>query len=168
VKRVCIKCREVKPFSEFHKNKRTSTGVHNVCKPCHNLASEKRYREQGARLRALMAEQRKNDYEKRVEIERRSRLKNKERYRPRKNERQRARNRVTQDKKFLILDKELARLYYNPCYICGSNENQSIDHLIPLSKGGRHSIGNLITLCLKCNTSKGNKFLSVWIRTRVS
>lgn len=33
----------------------------------------------------------------------------------------------------------------------------TIDHIIPLSKGGKHEIGNIAPCCRRCNSSKGNK-----------
>jgi 5-methylcytosine-specific restriction endonuclease McrA len=33
----------------------------------------------------------------------------------------------------------------------------SVDHLVPLSKGGEHSPENVETACLQCNISKGNR-----------
>lgn len=65
---------------------------------------------------------------------------------------------------YIILDKEYKRLLTNSCYNCGSNQNQSIDHIIPLSKGGTNGIGNLQTLCRKCNSSKKDKFMVEWLR----
>ncbi|HJB68761.1 MAG TPA: HNH endonuclease [Candidatus Fournierella excrementigallinarum] len=35
-----------------------------------------------------------------------------------------------------------------------------IDHIIPVSKGGRTEEDNLQTLCWKCNRSKGDKIIS--------
>lgn len=60
-----------------------------------------------------------------------------------------------------ILTKTLRKRIYdrdgNRCLNCGSTENLSIDHIIPLSKGGQTIIQNLQTLCLTCNLKKSNK-----------
>jgi 5-methylcytosine-specific restriction endonuclease McrA len=58
---------------------------------------------------------------------------------------------------FLVTDKELSRLYNSKCQICGSCELIEIDHIIPIARGGRHSIGNLMSLCRSCNRSKSDK-----------
>ena len=49
------------------------------------------------------------------------------------------------------------------CYICGkefSERKLSIDHIIPLSRGGGNSWENMITCCTACNFKKGDKLLS--------
>ena len=43
------------------------------------------------------------------------------------------------------------------CQVCGADENLTIDHLIPISKGGTDDLENLLTMCGKCNFSKGTK-----------
>ena len=43
------------------------------------------------------------------------------------------------------------------CVFCGSVCDITIDHIIPVSKGGLSRSGNLQTLCLPCNIKKGNK-----------
>jgi len=40
---------------------------------------------------------------------------------------------------------------------CDITKEKHLDHHIPLSKGGAHSIGNVVWLCPKCNLSKSNK-----------
>ena len=41
------------------------------------------------------------------------------------------------------------------CAYCGSPDSISLDHKIPLSRGGAHSTGNLQFLCMPCNSHKG-------------
>ena len=49
------------------------------------------------------------------------------------------------------------------CCNCGNgteiepNLLLEIDHIIPISKGGKTKVNNLQTLCWKCNRSKGAK-----------
>lgn len=46
------------------------------------------------------------------------------------------------------------------CQSCGKTckeTNLSIDHIIPLSRGGKNDISNLQTLCLTCNQQKTDK-----------
>ena len=43
------------------------------------------------------------------------------------------------------------------CRKCGSTEFLTIDHIIPVSKGGSDENNNLQTLCSDCNTKRGNR-----------
>lgn len=43
------------------------------------------------------------------------------------------------------------------CRNCSSEENLSIDHIIPWSFGGRTEYDNLQILCRSCNSRKGNR-----------
>lgn len=63
----------------------------------------------------------------------------------------------------------------NTCYLCGRKTNRSdyfvdergnftagptypsIDHVVPLSKGGAHDMGNVKLACCRCNAIKGNR-----------
>lgn len=54
------------------------------------------------------------------------------------------------------------------CLCCGKPEPEitlTLDHVIPLSKGGAHSIDNVQPLCLACNKSKNTKATDYRSRT---
>lgn len=43
------------------------------------------------------------------------------------------------------------------CHYCGRNvgrEKLTMDHLVPLSRGGRSTKGNIVAACKECNTNK--------------
>jgi 5-methylcytosine-specific restriction endonuclease McrA len=63
---------------------------------------------------------------------------------------------------YLIQAKELIKIYKSECFYCHSNTNIEADHIIPISRGGIHSVGNLIAACRKCNASKGAKTITEW------
>ena len=41
------------------------------------------------------------------------------------------------------------------CYYCGLKRKLTIDHIIPLARGGTHEKCNLVAACGACNSSKG-------------
>jgi 5-methylcytosine-specific restriction endonuclease McrA len=43
------------------------------------------------------------------------------------------------------------------CLCCGETKGLTLDHVIPLSRGGVHSISNAQPLCSRCNSTKGVK-----------
>ena len=63
---------------------------------------------------------------------------------------------------FEISKKDLTRLMNSCCLNCGTFENIQIDHIVPIARGGQHSIGNLQPLCKPCNQNKNTKFIMEW------
>lgn len=61
---------------------------------------------------------------------------------------------------------KLVRRFGHCCAYCGERCFLTQDHVVPLSRGGRHAIGNLLPACQSCNASKGTKFLVEWRRYR--
>lgn len=53
--------------------------------------------------------------------------------------------------------KKLLEKYDGKCLKCGTKENISADHVVPLSRGGSGTIDNIQPLCKSCNSSKGTK-----------
>lgn len=43
------------------------------------------------------------------------------------------------------------------CQYCGTNKQLTIDHMIPVSKGGKSKFENCITACKPCNNKKRNR-----------
>lgn len=53
--------------------------------------------------------------------------------------------------------KALCFQYGYKCLKCGQSVELTVDHVVPVSKGGTNDISNIQPLCLSCNSSKGAK-----------
>lgn len=59
---------------------------------------------------------------------------------------------------------KLVRRHDGRCFYCGSREALVMDHVVPLARGGRHAIANILPACPKCNGHKNDLLLSEWKR----
>lgn len=75
---------------------------------------------------------------------------------------QRRRTKKLENGTFVVSEKFLRKLYSSPCLTCGTTIGITADHVIPISRGGVHSEGNLMPLCQSCNSSKKQFFLMEW------
>jgi 5-methylcytosine-specific restriction endonuclease McrA len=53
------------------------------------------------------------------------------------------------------------------CYWCDKtilSKDLHFDHIVPLSKGGEHSVENLCVSCEACNCAKQAKLVTAWVR----
>lgn len=48
------------------------------------------------------------------------------------------------------------------CAYCGAAGPLERDHVVPLSRGGDHGIGNILPACIGCNRSKLDRLLVEW------
>lgn len=51
------------------------------------------------------------------------------------------------------------------CHYCGqkfSPEELTMDHVIPIARGGTSSKNNLVTACKECNNAKKQKLSNAW------
>jgi 5-methylcytosine-specific restriction endonuclease McrA len=43
------------------------------------------------------------------------------------------------------------------CQYCGNTKKLTLDHVMPRSKGGKHSWDNVVIACEPCNSRKGDR-----------
>ena len=57
-----------------------------------------------------------------------------------------------------VYEKNVKKYGVITCYLClGKPKKHSIDHKVPISKGGKHRLPNLGIACLSCNIAKKNR-----------
>lgn len=61
---------------------------------------------------------------------------------------------------------ELFEKFDGMCAYCQKNKAESVDHIIPVSKGGNSVPGNLLPCCKSCNSSKHNKNVFEWLASK--
>ena len=145
--RTCTKCLVEKELTEFYKDVRGRFGTMSKCKKCHNkIVGDRRIANPKPHNNAA-AKWRKNNKDK-IKI-----INAATKSRRRKSERKQ----VTKKDWLSVL-----RRYNNCCAYCGVGGEMTMDHVVPLIRGGRHSIGNIIPSCLSCNSSKNRKFIVEW------
>lgn len=165
----CAACGLYKPSEQFSKNKTLSSGLNSSCKECikkrsrhqylkhkeKRLADKAKYREKNReRLRLEAVEYRQRAWD----INKRWRTANREKIRL-TSQRRRARIKASMIGK--VTSRDIIRMLSKPCVYCGS-KSQHIDHVIPLSRGGSHSLGNLAPACPECNHRKSTKLVIEW------
>ena len=186
--RTCTKCKVAKPHDDFNKLTGYRDGLHPNCRECY-LAHRNRYRAQPdvkkrEREREIayvsqpeiaeLRRQRGREHKRKIRATEEGRRKNAEtvkRWRERNAEVSRQRLRLANQKRKaaklgqesrIVTTKDAARILNSACVNCGDRDKIQIDHIIPLSRGGRHAIGNLQPLCSFCNLSKNNSLQIEW------
>jgi len=157
--KTCSKCALSKPLAEFYPYKSSPDGHQARCKRCHIQAvrrSEVKHRD------SMLARRRAYAKRETKRIAEQSATYQKTHPEVFANIMQRRRARAKHSGVFLVTAKDLKRLYAQPCIYCGSRISVEIDHVLPISRGGRHSIGNLAPACMKCNRSKNAKTVMEW------
>lgn len=55
-------------------------------------------------------------------------------------------------------------LFGHRCAYCGARGDLVQDHAVPVNKGGKTIIGNIVPACRSCNSSKGEKDVFAWYK----
>jgi 5-methylcytosine-specific restriction endonuclease McrA len=58
--------------------------------------------------------------------------------------------------------KSIKEKWGDKCAYCGSEENLTLDHIVPQSKGGSDTTKNVVCCCHSCNQSKGHEHWKLW------
>lgn len=170
----CGSCKSDLDLAAFAKNRSRYDGLQNYCRACSNAATMRsiskdrtKSRERALRYKATHKEEVKaREYawywnNRETEIARRlQHLKDNPELHSNNSQKRRAR--LANNGVFYVSKKELVNLYSRPCFYCGAKQNITLDHVVPIARGGRHSIGNLVAACKSCNSSKHKKFIMEW------
>ena len=108
------------------------------------------------RAKASVTKWRNANLDERKEVESKYRKDNRERYRAhcisRRTKKTEAGGSFTAEEWL-----NLCEFYGNVCLCCDEEKPLTVDHVIPISKGGTSNIDNIQPLCLSCNCSKSDK-----------
>lgn len=179
----CSKCDTEKSLDDFHNNRSKKDGKATECKSCKkkqdiqyrlsNLEECKGYqskywkdnrKELGVKKMEYIANnksahlKRQHSWYERNKADIKERTAQYKKDHPEKyqmyNSRRRAQKKTSLIENFDMLD--VLNKYGNQCFYC-QGKFDHIDHYIPLSKGGSHTLDNVRPSCEKCNLEKSNK-----------
>ena len=155
----CHLCNETKISSEFYKKKSSIDGLQTCCKICTRNQNRRNYHSNIEQSRKRVREQSRKTYSTE---EGRDRLrKNAKRWVKSNPEKVKAikHNRRAESVGRLDPEKWKSRLDYygGRCVYCRTDKNITIEHRIPISRGGTNLASNLVPACSTCNCRKNNK-----------
>jgi len=186
--KTCSKCRETKPLEDFGKNKSRPDGKNPWCKVCNSASAKRYYHKNPERMKERRREWYQDNIEReRAKAKDRywadpeaSREKNKK-WKSENSEKvkayQREYVRSNLDAFRCYNQNRRARLegnggshtaeqwqllcesFGNVCLCCKEEKPLTVDHVVPISKGGTNDIWNLQPLCRGCNSSRGTQII---------
>lgn len=56
--------------------------------------------------------------------------------------------------------------FNHTCAYCGAGGDLQVEHVVPISKGGEHHLGNIVPACQSCNFSKGKADALTWYQSQ--
>jgi 5-methylcytosine-specific restriction endonuclease McrA len=161
--KTCSGCKLEKELCSFNKMRKNYDGLQNYCRKCQSSYALKNKEDQREHRKLATKRHRKTVKAKKTKNawQRQDRKKNPYPYRIRELSvkiRNRGNFRKPEYEEFKKMLKALPKF----CVVCESTEDLTLDHVIPLTKGGEgFDPANLTTLCRSCNSSKGNRFSSI-------
>lgn len=140
--RQCTKCAQRKLLLDFPADRNATLGRRATCRICHTAAQTARYRADPERHRKRIREA--NALRRDV-----IRARNKVSYEKDKPARIEYAKAATHKRRALMAGVTRARTV-----MPGSLDRATLEHLMPLSRGGTHTWANVVLACWRCNLSK--------------
>ena len=140
----CYRCKQHKPATEFYTDKSRPQGICSSCKQYQFSKPGKPYSQRNvqAQIRQTREWERRNPDKARA-MDRVAKM----------NRRARNMNGAHTADEWRLLCAQ----YGNVCLCCGSSAPLTVDHVIPLARGGTNTIDNIQPLCHACNTRKSTR-----------
>lgn len=142
----CRLCSEWKPLARFAKHPDTSGGVRNDCTTCTGRWAYANHRE--AQIKQVRAYQKRHPDRHRIHKQAGNR---------RRHGQKMAGRGVSASEWRSVL-----KIHGGLCAYCKSAKADTMDHVMPLSRGGQHDIGNILPACKACNFEKHTMTLEEW------
>lgn len=167
--KICTKCDMEKEISEFYKDSRAATKTTSKCKDCidkyqKEKASTIEYKKsQKVYMENYMKSYIPTEHTKKLQKESQKEYRKKStqsglraEYHRKRRALQNSNDDGTVTMGYLT---ELLNIQSNRCYYCNVklDNYKHLDHYKPISKGGVHSISNIVWSCPSCNLKKGAK-----------
>ena len=159
----CRQCKQIKEESEFYPKRR-------ICKKCKSSNDSARKRKQYTNDTALR--QRKKEYDKAYVQN------NREKYNAYQTAYYMNKYYTNEDFRVTMLLRaykrrtlgtltvqqwhDICELFDNSCAYCGSKHNLTMDHVVPVARGGLTEYYNIVPACKSCNSSKNVKDVIEW------
>lgn len=176
--KTCSRCNQILDVEYFSYRKAARDKLTSWCRPCMAENAKNRRKANPENARLVNQKAYKKNAERRKEQSSAWKRQNRERsnsylqsWRAKNKDRARLHNvnnnalrrlRQTSNGIFLVSARELLKMKRSGCVYCGATGFMEIEHIIPLSRGGRHSIGNLAPSCQPCNSQKHDKTVMEW------
>ncbi len=173
----CSHCGQQKPAVEFNRARKSPDGLHCYCRSCQaaraavwmeqnreTLAEYKHgyYRQNRDSVRARGNRHYRETREQQLQRCRELRQKNPAAVREREvvcHANQTARKRGISSRLSVEEWRSALARFGRRCCACGSGQSLTIDHVVPLSRGGDNTAENIQVLCGSCNSRKGTRTL---------
>lgn len=172
--KVCTRCGKELDITQFSRHCKSPDGHRTYCKSCAAAYQKHWY----AKNRSAQIAMRRCKYDSAREAERYQqrreqilaqkkiwRVSHKD-YMTLKSEERRARQRCLPATLTQAEWEEIKISFNNECAYCGRKVALERDHIIPVTSGGAFAKGNIVPACKSCNSSKGNRDLNLWYKTK--